>query len=389
MKTLSHSEMDDLMPFDASGTRTFSWTAPGDPAVWFSMFTALSKLSEANQPKFERLPVPIRYRATGAAQHWLKALNAAGDQGKLLKTALAHPWAPLSQVVKVLMPIVNEHPIPTLDSDPTLGTGSALLQSTLLMIHAQRQGGLFEPTPALHRMLAQTDVADAMPVRCFQPPMPALFIVPEPSMWRQPDGFEALLVLDHTQKEPGHTGEAAMRHFSFAVWARNAQGQSVCDLLELNIEDEDMPLADMLVRATSGARWEDAPGIKGMQDFDQGRWLGVLNYAVKMLLYLSVEDTQVNHDQAYTKAPRQFPGLGKRKCELKLAEVELLYDRYVVGPAVLAGQTVNGSQGAALSEVRTHWRRGHFRLQAHGPQAALRKVMFIMPTMVRADLLGH
>lgn len=389
MKALLHNAMDQPPPFDESGTRTFSWTAPGDPAIWFPMYTALNKLTEANQPKFERLPVPIRYRATGAAQSWLKVTETAGDQGKRLLTALRNPGAALCQVLDVLKTIITDNPLPTPDEGAALGIASALLQGSLLMMHAQRQGGLFEPTPALHRMLAQTDVADAMPVRFFQPPMPALFIVPEPTMWRQPDGFEALLVLDHTGRETGRTNEPVARRFTFAAWARNAQGHSVCDWLEFAIEDEDMPLADVLERATSVARWQDAGPMKGMRDFDQCRWVSVLNYAVKMLLYLSVEDAQVNHDQAYTKAPRQFPGLGKRKRELRLAEVEHLYDRYVVGPAVLAGQAANGPHGATGVEVKTHWRRGHFRLQAHGPQASLRKVMFIMPTMVRADLLGN
>lgn len=377
------------MQTNEPGTRTFSWTAPGDPAIWFPMYAALSKLTEANQSKFERLPVPIRYRATGAAQSWLKVTETAGDQGRSLLTVLSHTEATLGHVLDVLKAIITDNPLPTLDEGAALGLGSALLQSSLLMMHAQRQGGLFEPTTGLHRMLAQTDVADAMPVRFFQPPMPALFIVPEPTMWRQPDGFEALLVLNHTTREPGRPDEPAARRFTFAAWARNAQGQSVCDWLEFAIEDEDMPLADVLERATSGTRWQDAGPLKGMRDFDQGRWASVLNYAVKMLLYLSVEDAQVNHDQAYTKATRQFPGLGKRKRELRLAEVEHLYDRYVIGPAVLADQAANGAPVATGSEVKTHWRRGHFRLQAHGPQASLRKVMFIMPTIVRADLLGH
>lgn len=389
MKALLRNAIDRPPPFDKSGTRTFSWTAPGDPAVWFPMYVALNKLTEANQPKFERLPVPIRYRATGAAQSWLKVTETAGDLGKKLLTALSSPGAALGEVLDVLKTIITDNPLPTPDEEAGLGIGSALLQGSLLMMHAQRQGGLFEPTPALHRMLAESDVADAMPVRFFQPPMPALFIVPEPTMWRQPDGFEALLVLDHTGRETGRADEPVARRFTFAAWARNAQGHSVCDWLEFAIKDEDMPLADVLERATSGTRWQDAGPLKGMRDFDQGRWVSLLNYAVKMLLYLSVEEALVNHDQAYTKAPRQFPGLGKRKRELRLAEVEHLYDRYVVGPAVLAGQAASGPHGATGGEVKTHWRRGHFRLQAHGPQASLRKVMFIMPTMVRADLLGN
>lgn len=35
--------------------------------------------------------------------------------------------------------------------------------------------------------------------------------------------------------------------------------------------------------------------------------------------------------------------------------------------------------------VRTHWRRGYFRNQPHGPQKSLRKRVWIRPTVIRAD----
>ena len=37
------------------------------------------------------------------------------------------------------------------------------------------------------------------------------------------------------------------------------------------------------------------------------------------------------------------------------------------------------------SEVRAHWRRGHWRNQSYGPQSANRKMIWIMPVMVRKD----
>lgn len=37
--------------------------------------------------------------------------------------------------------------------------------------------------------------------------------------------------------------------------------------------------------------------------------------------------------------------------------------------------------------VRTHWRRGHFRNQPHGPQRSLRKLVWIMPLLVNSEQL--
>jgi hypothetical protein len=67
---------------------------------------------------------------------------------------------------------------------------------------------------------------------------------------------------------------------------------------------------------------------------------------------------------------------------------ESLYDRYVVGPAVLPEHSESsGSIEGPDREVRAHWRCGHFRMQAHGPAAARRKPIFVMPVLVRADCL--
>ncbi|MEC4775164.1 hypothetical protein [Burkholderia cenocepacia] len=109
----------------------------------------------------------------------------------------------------------------------------------------------------------------------------------------------------------------------------------------------------------------------------------------KMLLYLNARDAQVVQDRAYSNAPRHFPGLGKRKRTERLAEIEQLYDRHVVGPAILDAEAAGSvPSDSAQREVSDHWRRPHFRMQPYGPQAALRKLIFVGPTLVRPDRLG-
>ena len=63
--------------------------------------------------------------------------------------------------------------------------------------------------------------------------------------------------------------------------------------------------------------------------------------------------------------------------------------RYIVGPASVvdwAGETAG--QLGAHGELSAHCRRGHLRLQPYGPKSSLRKVLFIAPTVVRADQLA-
>ncbi len=64
----------------------------------------------------------------------------------------------------------------------------------------------------------------------------------------------------------------------------------------------------------------------------------------------------------------------------------------------LVGAEVAGDAAAAKSRtdgVRTHWRRGFFRMQAHGPAMTLRKRLWVRPTVVNAskdsvvDTPGH
>jgi hypothetical protein len=118
-------------------------------------------------------------------------------------------------------------------------------------------------------------------------------------------------------------------------------------------------------------------------------WESVLDYAIKMLPYLTVRDAHVVHDRAYSGAWRDLSGLGKRQRAERLSEIEMLYDRYIVGPAVLdVGAARSASANEENGEVRGHWRRAHFRMQPHGPQSSLRKLAFIGPTIVRSDRLG-
>lgn len=57
-------------------------------------------------------------------------------------------------------------------------------------------------------------------------------------------------------------------------------------------------------------------------------------------------------------------------------------------------QAVSHSSVERLHDVATHWRRGHWRKQPHGPQMTLRKRVWIRPVMVNQgksheDLPGH
>ena len=77
------------------------------------------------------------------------------------------------------------------------------------------------------------------------------------------------------------------------------------DVIELSLADPDRTIRELLDDAFQ------SPAA----DIDEIRqhWRSSLDYAIKMLLYLSVRNAQVTHDRACSEAPRNFTGLGRRK----------------------------------------------------------------------------
>ncbi|MGN6650842.1 hypothetical protein [Trinickia sp.] len=168
------------------------------------------------------------------------------------------------------------------------------------------------------------------------------------------------------------------------AWTDRVDGQAgmYMDALELSIDDPEKTIRELVDKEFQGANPED-------EDARQ-LWRNALDYAIKMLLYLKARDAHVVHDRAYSNAPRNFNGLGKRRRAERLAEIEMLYDRHLVGPAILDAEpaaSLPASDGMQR-EVRSHWRRPHFKMQPHGPNGSLRKLVFIGPTIVRPDRLS-
>ncbi len=342
---------------------------------------ALERTFDVDEPWCAGLPVPVRYRATGALRAWEAVFHGApGQEGAALVRELRDTAQPPVRLPQLLVEFVAR--LSTVDLSGS--NGERLVQrcgeSAYWQAFWQQSGALYEPTPTLHRMLEATDVADNIPLRMIEPPLPAVCIVPAGPSSRA-GGFDAVAVFSHGVPQ---VSQDRRRGVTFVV-----QSGRLVEVQCLVIDDGSDETVSQAVnksieqlRATRAFTEERLQGIAS-------RVQHALDYALKVLLYLSVEDAECVQERLFSNAPRSFPGLGKRKRELKLAEIERLYDRYLIGPTVLADATESAS-GAGSSEhgVSAHWRRGHFRLQPHGPQSSLRKVMFIKPTVIRPDRLG-
>lgn len=350
--------------------------------------TAFVKTLEAWLPPMRHLPVPVRFRASGALRAWVAALDGLPHTSEA-RHALADPATSPDTARRRLMASLGPH-ICISARDEEVATplvGTLLTLSSDMLAFWLRAGALYEPTLPLGGLLGGVDMSQELPMQLLRPATSTLCIVPPWQQRHQCANAGAIMLFAHgapPEQAP------AVRAITFLVMRPNADGL-MTEQLTVPVKDENATLAASLTRAAEATRQDLASvGLEGENmDALVSEWKVVLDYTVKVLLYLSLDNAAVRTHCPLATAPKEWPGLGRRKREARLAEVEQLYDRYIIGPASIAEWAdEHAGELGAQGQLSAHWRRGHFRLQAHGPHASLRKVMFIMPTIVRADRLA-
>lgn len=343
--------------------------AKSDADIRIQLVEALNRSALADDARYERLPAFVRFRATGAAKAWevWRRIVEKGPNNvsEMLRTrsivALVNQF---DELARRLLPYGTPEMMP--DEAGTVAAHSALWQAFEL-----RNGVIFEPTPPLHRLLDDAYISDDVPMGAVEFPADTLCIVPEPSSWGKGERSDATIFFRNGQT------------LACATWVMrldDGQRNATVDVVELPLDKPDR---------TIGALLDEVCGSSETYQTLRAYLRESIDYAVKMLLYLKARDAHVVQERAYSNASRSFSGLGQRKRTERMAEIEMLYDRHLVGPAILDTDSANNvPTDVAHHEVRGHWRRPHFRMQPHGPQASLRKLVFIGPTIVRADRLG-
>jgi hypothetical protein len=257
-------------------------------------------------------------------------------------------------------------------NDPRNIEASLALATAQLMFWTRRNA-VIEPTDALERLLVDSDLGEDLPADLFRPPLPACFIrfgkafqdavVPASA---RPD-FGAHHLQGVYVFESVRTAQRALTLVPIYVMresARVAGGR-----IEMIIVEETDPLAQIIrdICAPVGA--------------EQGAHLeSVARLVTKVFLYMGLAQTPQSEQRDYSAAQERLNRLGPKKAAKLQRQIDARYDRIVLGPQEIH---LHGH-----GEVSPHLRRGHFRLQPHGPQLSLRKLMFIAPTWVRADKLA-
>jgi hypothetical protein len=109
-----------------------------------------------------------------------------------------------------------------------------------------------------------------------------------------------------------------------------------------------------------------------------------VSYVVKVFLYMALKQARTIERQNYDQAMQRVNGLGVKKRAKLLQRMQSLYNGILVGPEALPLEPL-GSRSA--NGMPPHWRRGHFRMQPHGPGKQERKLIFVAPVLIHADQL--
>lgn len=240
----------------------------------------------------------------------------------------------------------------------------------------QRPHVLIELTPALDRLLASSDVGDDVPAGQLHPPAPSCYIAFGPAMRADltlclPEGYPPHCLVGAYVFESPFLGCRAISIVGiYEVDNDRKQGITCIDILIRNEQDALTAVIDR----------QCAHLVPSLSVLPQQKALAVL--CTKVFLYWSMEHAQRRTETPFSGALTRLSAVGPKKAARLRRHVEQLYDRVLVGPATLP-EHLRATHG----DVAPHWRRGHFRMQAYGPKMGLRKVIFIAPTLVRADRL--
>lgn len=326
------------------------------------------------------LPHPVTARNVGLVpswQRWSSWLEGASDNSSVADRIVTNPRNNFDKCVDVVKDELRNDSVWTkgvvaVQTEEELDTSGVFAAAPLMFWRRPR--ALVELTNPLQQLLDRSDLGDDIPVGLLRPPVPACYIrfgddMQHAILSAQTEDFhhmrvEGVYVFESVREEQRAVALVA-------IWAVDGQPTFSVSTIEMIIGDDKEPLVDVIERTCA-----NKPGPVRLHH----RVLAQL--CTKVFLYWSVEQARTEEQRPYFDAMQQLKRLGPKKAAKLQRHVDRLYDRVLLGPLSIPGH-------GAHDEVSPHWRRGHFRMQPHGPHHSLRKVLFIAPTLVRADRLEN
>lgn len=364
--------------------------------------------SSANDPKVMRLPHPARSR-------YMETMAVSRSMWKsdwpALQKAIADPTIPTPKLIRYCFEtsraFSSTYNYSLYNSQ---GTNGGDISSQLLAMRFQlNHGTMFQTTDELDEQLANTDISDDIPMATVRPPFPMCYfefgetrssklqIYNAQSGWHTAEG--CYLFEYHDIIEP-LADRGPIRFLEMVVTGspKDNVGDDAIQFFSIPITDEEISIRDTLdlyfklhTEEIEQAKAQDSNSplrAVGRSEFNVVH--DCVLHVLKILLYLSTEDKSATKLNEYSdiraELERLKSGSKRAKAERK---IERAYDRIMLGPkhaATPSGPAADDS-GRDHKHRAIHWRRGHFRQQVHGEGRALRKTIWIRPTLVKGDAL--
>lgn len=330
-------------------------------------------------------PFPVQFRNQGAIDEWTRALGRMEewrrwqDQGTLC-------WS-IRQELSWQMD--QMHPM---DLVPACQVEKVAASRRMLMVEISanlkyhlNKGTVIEATSALETLLTNSDVDLSLPMSFVAPPYRAQYLR---------FGEAAMKYLKVPESRgPDHVFDGVFCFFTPDT-ARCARGETLWTLELIFIskrQDRNYGHIALLGETDRGSTTvgEWLTGVlasvdaKPLDEFHRPMHAAV-SYVVRVFLYMALKQARVMQHAEYDEALRRAAGLGERKRAKLLQRMSSIYNGILVGPESLPS---TASENEAGSGVAPHWRRGHFRMQAHGTGHQQRKLIFIAPVLIHADQL--
>ncbi len=266
-----------------------------------------------------------------------------------------------------------------------LGGGMATMVGIRHFVSPYR---LFRLEDGLVELLGLTDMADDIPVEFLKLPFPRCYV--ELGTRRDlaaivPNEVSGDHVLEGAYFETGTHPQRGRGVYILMTGSPLGKKDCMDDSTHavfLSTNDPAQGLKAAMAEAFTHAVAQSVEGgyrVPHKENFDQA--LANLQWLVKALLYIGLPEARKTLALERTALLNQLAGLKSPGKKAKLSRrIQSASDVvWVHAPAV---RSEPAAEGAGQGTVAAHWRRGHYRHQAHGPGYSLRKLIFIAPMRV-------
>jgi hypothetical protein len=361
----------------------------------------MSKAPASSVVPVSQLPHPLRVPAVQPEMPRLMAELLGPRTWSALKKGFANPTRHTGAVIDDL---VNHDSHPNLaqfvqlSGEMRAGTELGNAYAGLL---ALRQ--MLQPQPyfllddALVTLLERTDLAEDIPLSMLALPYPRFYIEfgrSRSSSLRLPNIESGMHILEGAYVETGahpEFGDGLYVMLTGSPIGKQGPLDDATQGIYLAQQRPDMPLHEALAWSfhKSAELVANSPYRPAPTEFMQPS-LECLVFLAKAILYLGLAEARRTNCPERSDFERAHAGLkSKAKKTKALRRAAGLVDHILVSapPAPMPQEGEPPGAGSGRT-VAAHWRRGHYRLQACGPQMSLRKLILLRPMLINAEQAG-